>query len=319
LKAALLSVFVLCQPLAGAQASYPERPITFVVPYPPGGPADLIARTVANKMSELAKQSIVVENKSGASGNIAGDYVARADKDGYTLMFGSSPVLVINPSLYKNLNFDPLKDYQPISDFGSLPNAVLVNSSLPVDTLDELIAYAKTHDTSFASAGSGGTTHLSGLLFAQSTGLNSLIHVPYRGSAPALQALLANQVTMTFTDVYTAYPFLKSGQLKILGVTSAERSELLPEVKTLREQGLADIDVSVFFALVAPKGIPREATDKLASLSRQVLADEEIRTQLKSRGLSIPANPGPEDLHRRMVKETEVWRQLIKSTHAAID
>lgn len=319
LRAISVAAFLACASLATAHAEYPNRAITFVVPYPPGGPADLIARTVANKMSALIKQSVIVENKAGASGNIAGDYVARAPRDGYTLLFGSSPVLVINPGLYTNLNFNPLSDFQPIADFGSLPNAVLVHESLPVSTINELIAYAKKNDTTFASAGSGGTTHLSGLLFAQAAGLNSLVHVPYKGSAPALQALLANQVTMTFTDVYTAYPHLTAGKLKVLGVTSSKPSDLLPSVQTLQQQGMAGIDISVFFALLAPAGIPEDVKNRLAAFSKQVLDDPDTQEQLKSRGVAIPDDPGPEALKERMTRETEVWGNLIKSTGAAVD
>jgi len=314
LTAGMLTAASIC-----AQDTWPRRPITFVVPYPPGGPADLIARTVASKMSAFAQQNIIVENKAGASGNIAGEYIARAPKDGYTLLFGSSPVLVVNPGLYPNLGFNPLRDFQPIADFGSLPNAVLVNAALPVATIPELIDYAKREHTTFASAGSGGTTHLAGLLFSQAAGLNGVTHVPYKGSAPALQALLANQVTMTFTDVYTAYPFLTSGRLKVLGVTSAQRSALLPKVQTLQQQGMTDIDVSVFFALLGPAGLAPDVVQRLDQLSRQVLNDPEIRQKLQDRGLELPAEHGPDALRSRMERETVVWARLIQSTGAAID
>lgn len=305
-------------PAAHADTGYPARAVTFVVPYPPGGPADLLARSVAQKMGELAGQAVIVENRAGASGNIAGDYVARAPKDGYTLMFGSSPVLVINPGLYRNLKFDPLKDFEPIADFGSLPNAVLVNQSLPVSSVQELTSYSREHNATYASAGSGGTTHLAGLLFAKSSGV-SLTHIPYKGSAPALQALLGNQVTMTFTDVYTAFPYIQAHKLKVLGVTSAARSDLLPDVKTLREQGMPDMDVNVFFALVAPKGIPEAARTRLEALSREVLADKAIRSQFEARGLLLPEDPSGAALGRKMAAETMSWKKLIQETGAAID
>ncbi|MEN4918529.1 tripartite tricarboxylate transporter substrate binding protein [Achromobacter spanius] len=318
LMALLCCATAAAVPAAHAEARFPARAVTFVVPYPPGGPADLLARAVANKMSELAGQSVIVENRAGASGNIAGDYVARAAKDGYTLLFGSSPVLVINPGLYRNLKFDPLKDFEPIADFGSLPNAVLINQSLPVSSVQELIAYSRKDNATFASAGSGGTTHLAGLLFARSAGV-PLTHIPYKGSAPALQALLGNQVTMTFTDVYTAFPYIEAQKLKVLGVTSASRSDLLPQVKTLQEQGMKDMDVNVFFALVAPKGIPEEARQRLEQLSRDVLADKAVRTQFQSRGLLLPQDPSGAALGRKMTAETATWKKLIQETGAAID
>lgn len=318
LAALLCCSAIIAGPAASAEAPFPAHALTFVVPYPPGGPADLLARSVASKMGELAGQTVIVENRAGASGNIAGDYVARAAKDGYTLMFGSSPVLVINPGLYRNLKFDPLKDFEPIADFGSLPNAVLVNDSLPVSSVPELIAYSRKHNATYASAGSGGTTHLSGLLFAQSAGV-ALTHIPYKGSAPALQALLGNQVTMTFTDVYTAFPYIQARKLKVLGVTSASRSDLLPQVKTLQEQGMKDMDVNVFFALVAPKGIPEAARARLEALSREVLANPGIRSQFESRGLVLPQDPSGAVLGRKMEAETAAWKKLIQETGAAID
>jgi Uncharacterized protein conserved in bacteria len=304
----------------GAQAenSYPSRPITFVVPYAPGGPADLIARVVATKMSEFTKEPIIVENRAGAGGNIAGDYVARAKKDGYTLLFGSSPVLVINPGLYRNLNFNPLKDFEPIAEFGSLPNAVLVTSELPVSNTQELVDYAKKNVATFASAGSGGTTHLSGLMFAKSAGVE-LTHIPYKGSGPALQSLLGNQVTMTFTDVFTAHPFIQAGKLKILGVTSAVRSDLFPEIRTLQEQGMKDIDINVFFALLAPTGIPDNVKAKLSEFSGRVLGDPEVQKKLKARGLILPPSASGEYLRKKMETETPQWAQLIKETKAQID
>ncbi|MBB5216102.1 Bug family tripartite tricarboxylate transporter substrate binding protein [Parapusillimonas granuli] len=303
---------------AHATDEFPSRPITFVVPYAPGGPADLIARMIANKMSEFTKEPIIVENRAGAGGNIAGDYIARAKKDGYTLLFGSSPVLVINPALYNNLKFDPLKDFEPIAEFGSLPNAVLVTSNLPVSNTKELIDYAKKNMATYASAGSGGTTHLSGLMFAKSAGVE-LTHIPFKGSGPALQSLLGDQVTMTFTDVFTAHPFIEAGKLKILGVTSSVRSELFPDVKTLQEQGMKDIDINVFFALLAPAGIPDAVKSKLAEFSGRVLADAEVQQKLKARGLILPPSASPEYLRKKMETETPLWAQLIKETNAKID
>jgi tripartite-type tricarboxylate transporter receptor subunit TctC len=303
---------------AGALAQYPERAITFVVPYAAGGPADLIGRAVAAEMSKLAGQPVVVENRAGAGGNIAGDHVARARKDGYTLLFGSSPVLVINPSLYKNLKFNPLTDLQPIADFGSLPNAVLVNRELKVRTVAELLAKAQPEPLAYASAGSGGTTHLSGVLFAQKTGAR-LTHVPFKGSGPALQALLGNQVQVTFTDIFTAKPFVESGQLQMLALTSGQRSPLFPQVPTLAEAGVQDVDVNVFFALLAPSGIPGEARDRLSALSQAVLQSPALRRQLEARGLQIPDDNTPERLAAKMKRETADWAKVVQASGAQLD
>ena len=301
-----------------ALAEFPDRPITFVVPYSAGGPADLIGRAVAREMSELAGQPIVVENRAGAGGNIAGDYIARAPKDGYTLLFGSSPVLVMNPSLYKNLKFNPLTDFQPIADFGSVPNAVLVNQSLGVASVAQLVEKGKPAPLSYASAGSGGTTHLSGVIFGQKSGAQ-MLHVPYKGSGPALQALLGNQVMVTFTDIFTAKPFVESGQLRMLALTSDQRSPLFPGVPTLAEAGVKGVNVRVFFALLAPSGIPDTIKNKLSGLAQAALKNAALRKQLESRGLDIPADNTPEKLAEKMRRETQEWAAVVKASGAALD
>ena len=301
-----------------ALAEFPDRPITFVVPYSAGGPADLIGRAVAREMSELAGQPIVVENRAGAGGNIAGDYIARAPKDGYTLLFGSSPVLVMNPSLYKNLKFNPLTDFQPIADFGSVPNAVLVNQSLGVASVAQLVEKGKPAPLSYASAGSGGTTHLSGVIFGQKSGAQ-MLHVPYKGSGPALQALLGNQVMVTFTDIFTAKPFVESGQLRMLALTSDQRSPLFQGVPTLAEAGVKGVNVRVFFALLAPSGIPDAVKNKLSDLAQAALKNAALRKQLESRGLDIPADNTPEKLAEKMRRETQEWAAVVKASGAALD
>ncbi|HQQ70146.1 MAG TPA: tripartite tricarboxylate transporter substrate binding protein [Alicycliphilus sp.] len=303
---------------AAAVADFPDKPITFVVPYAAGGPADLIGRAVARQVSQLSGQPVIVENRAGAGGNIAGDYVARAPKDGYTLLFGSSPVLVMNPALYKNLKFDPLTDFQPIADFGSLPNAVLVNEAAGITSVSDLVAKGKTTPLSYASAGSGGTTHLSGVLFGQKTNAQ-MLHVPYKGSGPALQALLGNQVMTTFTDIFTAKPFVDGGQLKMLAVTSNRRSPLFPSVPTLAEAGVKGVNIHVFFALLAPAGIPDAVKQKLSSLSQAALKSPELRKQLESRGLDIPSDNTPDALGQKMRRESQEWAVIIRASGASLD
>ena len=303
---------------AAAVADFPDKPITFVVPYAAGGPADLIGRAVARQASQLSGQPVIVENRAGAGGNIAGDYVARAPKDGYTLLFGSSPVLVMNPALYKNLKFDPLTDFQPIADFGSLPNAVLVSKGAGITSVSDLVAKGKTTPLSYASAGSGGTTHLSGVLFGQKTNAE-MLHVPYKGSGPALQALLGNQVMATFTDIFTAKPFVDGGQLKMLAVTSDHRSPLFPSVPTLAEAGVKGVNIHVFFALLAPAGIPDAVKQKLSSLSQAALKSPELRKQLESRGLDIPSDNTPDELGQKMRRETQEWAVIIRASGASLD
>lgn len=301
-----------------AQSAYPAKPVTFVVPYPPGGPADLIARIVAGKFAAMLPQPVLVENRSGASGNIGTEYVARAPADGYTLLFGSSPALVINPSLYRKQTFDPLKDLEPVAHFGSLPNAVLVHRDLGIDSIGALVEHLKTQPGTYASAGSGGTTHLAGLAFGKAAGIK-LVHVPHRGTAPALQALLGQHVTMTFTDVMTAAPHVKSGTLRMLAVTSAEPSRLFPKVPTLRSIGMQEVDNSVFFALLAPRGLPQTVTAVLARAAREAVEDPAIRDRLQAQGLDLPAEASARYLDQVMRTETPRWRKLIAETGATVD
>lgn len=317
---ALLSAScLLCAP-AAAQDAYPAKPVSVVVTFPAGGPADSIARLIASRLTPRLGQSVVVDNRAGAGGNIGGEYVAKAAPDGYTLMLGSSPVLVVNTSLYPNLKYNPLTHFEPLVHAGSLPNVVVVRSELPAKNLQELTRLAKQPDANltFASAGSGGTSHLAGVLFSQMTE-TKLTHVPYRGTAPALQALLGGHVTMTFTDVLTALPHIQSGRLRALGITAATRSGVLPAVPTLAEQGLAGFDVSVFFGLVAPKGLPAEVKRKLSSALQQVFAEPEFQAQLQKQGLQLPAQATPEFLDAVMRREIPQWRKLIQETGAVPD
>lgn len=310
---------ILCH-RATAQEVFPKHPITMVVPYPAGGPSDTIARVLSVRVAARLGKPVVVENRAGASGNMGTEYVAKAAPDGYTLLFGSSPPLVINTSLYSNLNYNPLTSFEPVMHAGSLPNVLLVHADVPAKNLAELIRLGKQSDQklSYASAGSGGTSHLAGVLFSKLTDVK-LTHVPFKGTAPALQALLGGHVTMTFTDVLTALPHIQSGRVRALGVTSLKPSHVLPSVATLAEQGLAGFDVSVFFGVVAPRGLPAEAREKLASALQATLGDPDTQAQLKAQGLQLPADTTPAYLGNVMKQEVAQWRRLIEETGAKPD
>ncbi|EWM49969.1 tripartite tricarboxylate transporter receptor family protein [Bordetella holmesii 35009] len=250
--------------VGGAQAAYPDHPITLVVPFPPGGPTDALARRLAEGLKDQLGQTVVVENRGGAGGNIGSEYVARAKPDGYTLLFGTSGPLAINVSLYKNQNYDPRTSFTPIARIGHLPNILVVHPSVPAKNEQELIAYARSHPDklSYASSGNGASSHLAGVLF-NNMAQTRILHVPYKGTGPALNDLVGGQVSMSFTDILTALPFVQSGKLRPIGLASADRSASLPDLPTLAEQGLPGYDVSVFFGIVAPKGTPPEIVDKL--------------------------------------------------------
>jgi tripartite-type tricarboxylate transporter receptor subunit TctC len=306
---------------AFAQVTFPSKPVSLVVPYAPGGPTDAMARVLASAIKpHLGGQTMIVENKAGAGSNIGAEYVARAEADGHTLMFGTSAPLGINLYLYQKINYDPFKSFAPVIQVGYLPNVLVVHPSVPARNMKELIAHAKANPEklSFASSGSGASSHLAGVLFNMRAG-TQIQHIPYKGTGPALNDLLGGQVSMSFTDVLTALPHIQSGKLRVLGVTSASRSRALPDVPTLAEQGLKDFDASVFFGIVVPAATPPEVIGKLNSAFAAVLQQPDIRQRLAQQGLEAPADYTPGQLARYMQAEAAKWREVIKVSGARAD
>lgn len=299
---------------------FPSKPIVLVVPFSPGGPTDAMARTLANTIKPQLGQPMLVDNKPGAGGNIGADYVARAEADGHTLLFGTSGPLAINVSLYNKINYDPIKSFAPIIQVGHLPNVLVVHPSVPAKNVQELIAYAKANPSklSFASSGSGASSHLAGVLFNMRAGTD-IQHIPYKGTGPALNDLLGGQVTMAFTDVLTALPHVKSGKLRLLGVTSAKRSQATPDTPTLMEQGVKDFDVSVFFGIVAPAGTPPDTLARLNTALVQILQQPDVKKNLSAQGLEPAPNNTPEQLTQFMRSEIDKWREVIKVSGAKAD
>jgi len=307
-------------PALAADAYPSARPITLIVPFPPGGPTDAMARRLAEKLREPLKQNVIVENRSGAGGNIGSEYVASAKPDGYTLLFGTSGPLAINVSLYKRQGYNPETSFAPIIRLGHLPNILVVNPSVPVNNAQELIAYAKQHPDklSYASSGNGASSHLAGILFNQMAG-TQIMHIPYKGTGPALNDLLGGQVSMSFTDILTALPYIKAGKLRAIGLASAQRSDALPDLPTLSEQGLKGYDVSVFFGIVAPKGTPADVVDTLNQAFKTALADPGIKQTLHSQGIVEAQDQSPQGLSAFITTEVPKWRELIKSANVSID
>lgn len=299
-------------------AEFPTKPVTMVVPFAPGGPTDAMARTLAAAVR--LGQPVIVENKAGAGGNLGAEAVARADKDGHTLLFGTSGPLAINVSLYKKIGYDPVKSFAPVIQIGHLPNVLVINPAIPAKNVKELVAYAKANPgkLSFASSGNGASSHLAGVMFNNAAGTD-FMHVPYKGTGPALTDLLGGQVSMTFTDVLTALPYIKSGKLRALGVTTKERSQVLPEVPTIAEQGYAGFDVSVFFGLVVPAGTPKDVVDKLNHGFAEALKQPEVRKTLLAQGLEFAPSTSPEQLGIFIQAEVPKWRAVVKSSGAEID
>lgn len=303
-----------------AQATYPSKTIAFVVPYAPGGPTDAMARTLAAALKPVLGQTVIVENRAGAGSNIGAEFVARAEPDGHTMMFGTSAPLAINQYLFARINYDPAKSFAPVIQVGLLPNVLVVHPSMPAQNLKELIAHIKANPgkLAYASSGSGASSHLTGVMFNMRAGTD-LQHIPYKGTGPALNDLLGGQVAMSFTDVLTALPHIQAGKLRVLGVTSADRSRALPNVPTLAEQGLKDFDSSVFFGVVVPAGTPQDVVAKLNGAFAQVLQQPDISQKLASQGLEPPPQYTPAQLASYMRNEANKWREVIKLSGAKAD
>ncbi|MBN8991241.1 MAG: tripartite tricarboxylate transporter substrate binding protein [Rhizobiales bacterium] len=301
--------------LNGAAAqNYPNRAITLVIPFAPGGSTSIVGRAIADKISELFGEKVVVDNRPGAGGTVGTRAVARSEPDGYTLVLGYTGTLAIGPSLYKSVGYDPRKDFAPIGLIGNAPNSLVVNPSFPARTVAELIAYAKANPAkvNFGSAGAGTASHITGEYFARAAGV-TLVHIPYKGTGPALTDLLGGHIPMAFAPIPASHPNVSAGKLRALAVTSTTRSGLLPDVPTMIEAGLSGFDASLYYGLAAPAGTPRPIIDKLNKVLREALASDEVKKQLGNDGTEI--TPGtPEDYADFIDKDEKKWAQLVKAS-----
>jgi tripartite-type tricarboxylate transporter receptor subunit TctC len=293
-------------------------PVLLVVPFSPGGPTDLIARRLAVSLGESLGQTVVVENRAGAGGNIGAEFVARSAPDGHTILFGTSGPLAINKMLYPSQPYDPLRDFAPIAPLGRIPNVLAVNAEVPAHNVQELIALSKKQRLSFGSSGNGASSHLAGALFNTMAG-TQIEHIPYRGTGPALNDLLAGHIAMVFTDVLTALPHVQGGRLRALGITTAERSAVLPDLPTVAEQGLPGYDASVFFGLVVAAATPDAARERLRTAFNTSLAQPEMRKFLESQGMQLAPDLAPAALTSLMATETERWARVIREANVRAD
>ena len=301
---------------AGAQA-YPARPIRFIVDFTPGGGVDINARLLAARMSELLGQQVIVENKPGAGTNIANEYVAKSAPDGYTLLFNSS-ALAINLALYRNPPY-ALRDFAPVSIFTESVNLLVVSAALPARSLQELIALARERPgaLNYSSAGAGASQHLAGELFKLRTGTN-IVHVPYKGSAPALTALIAGEVQLSFSNTVAILQHVRAGRLRALAVAGAKRTELLPEVPTMKEAGVEGVEVPLWFGLLAPAATPREVVGILANAVSRSARDPNLRRKLVEQGAD-PVGNTPEEFERQLRDEVTRWVEVVKVSGAKAD
>ncbi len=307
-------------PLAHAQApAYPTKPVKLVVPFPPGGSLDIAGRLIAQKLTEMWGQSVVVENKPGAGGNIGADFVAKSPADGYTILLGALSTHAVNPSLYKTMPYDAAKDFAPITLIAITPNVLVVNASLPVNSAKEFIAYAKANPgkLSFGSGSNGSAGHLAGELFKVETNTDA-VHVPFKGGAPATQALLAGDTQFMFDNLANAMAQVKAGKIKALAVTTAQRSSLVPDLPTMAEAGLPGFDISTWYGLFAPAGTPPAIVAKWNADVTKILTSPDVRAKLVADGAD-PSPNTPEQFREFIAKELAKYARIVKASGAKVD
>ena len=310
---------VLAAPAVGrAQDAFPSRPIKFIVPYTPAGATDNISRIIGARMSELAGQQVVIENKAGGGGTIGTDAIAKAAPDGYTIGLVTVSMFCMAPALYPKLPYDPLKDFSPMSGMAVWPNMLVVNNDVPVKTVPELIALlkAKPGSLNMASSGSGTTIHLAGEMFKQMTGTD-MVHVPYKGSAGALQDLMSGSTQVMFDNMPSCWPLVQAGKMRALGVTSRTRNKAAPDVPPIADF-VPGYNVEVWMGYGGPAGVPQPIVDRLAALGTRALEDPGVQQKLAALGAD-PWPMAPRALADRIASEIAVWGPVVKASGAKVD
>jgi tripartite-type tricarboxylate transporter receptor subunit TctC len=303
---------------AAAQSAYPAKPVRVVIGFPPASAADIVARVVGAKTGEGLGQQVLIENRPGASSNIATEAVVRAPADGYTLLMGTI-ANTINSSLYSKLPFDFARDFAPIAAIASVPNVLVVHPSLPVRSIQEFIRFAKAKpgEILYGSSGNGTGPHLSGELFNLMAGVK-LVHIPYKGSPQAVTDLLGGRVMAMFSPASTALPHIKAGTLRALGVSSARRTAIAPDLPTIAESGLAGFETSVWFGLLAPAGTPRDIIERLNREVARALADADVQRQFATQGIDALGGT-PDQFAAYIREETAKWARVVQASGAKID
>lgn len=298
---------------------YPEKTIRIIVPYPAGGTADMLARTIGQKMAESLGRQVLIDNRAGAGGNIGADLAARAAPDGYTLLMGTVATHAINPNLYSKMPYDVVRDFAPIVLVATLPNLLVVNPLVPARNVKELIALAKSKpgELAYASAGNGTSQHLSGELFKKMTGVD-MIHVPYKGNAPAVTDLVGGQVQVMFDNIPVSLQQVRAGKLRALAVTGPRRSPVLPDLPTLSEAGLPGFSIASWFALFAPAGTPAKILLRLNQEAVKAIVSQQLRQQWLNQGIE-PAGGTPEQLAAFQRIEGPKWAKIVRDSGARVE
>jgi tripartite-type tricarboxylate transporter receptor subunit TctC len=317
LGAAIAAAFAA--PFAATAQAYPTKAVTIVVPFAAGGTTDILARVIGQALNKELGQSVIVDNRAGAGGNIGAQLAAKAPADGYTLFMGTVGTHAINASLYKKLGFDPIKDFAPLTRVAMVPNLLVANPAKPYKNVKELIAYARANPgkVNFGSSGSGSSIHLSGELF-NSMAKVDMVHVPYKGSAPAVTDLIGGQIDIMFDNMPSAIQHVRNGRLKPLAVTTAKRSPELPDVPTIAEAGVPGYEATSWFGMFAPANTPAAVVTRLNTALVKVLADPEVKKKLAEQGAE-PYSEKPEQFAAFIRAESAKWSQVVKASGASAD
>jgi tripartite-type tricarboxylate transporter receptor subunit TctC len=307
----LIAALLLLLPAFAMANDFPTKPIRLIVPFPPGGPNDIIARVVGQRMSELTKQPIVIDNRGGQAGVLGTDAVAKATPDGYTIGIVSASALVISPTMDK-VAYDVTKDFAAVTLVATVPEMLVVATDVPAKTIGELVALAKAQPgkLNFASAGTGGLPHLAGELFKLTAGID-IVHVPYRGAAPAINDLLGQQVQMTFLDLPVILPHIKAGSLRGLALGAKERAPTAPDIPTTAEAGMPDLLIQNWYGMIAPAATPPAVIAALNRIANEAMADPQVKAKMADQGLTL-AGDTPEHFHAFIEAETTRWAKVIK-------
>src|SRR4051812_35793049 len=318
-RAALAALFLLAAVDAGAQTAYPAKAIRYVVPFPAGGPLDIVARAIGQDLNKAWGQPVIIDNRPGAGGNIGADAVAKSPADGYTILMGAVSTHAINPTLYSKIPYDPIKDFAPVTLITSVPNVLVVHPSVPVKTVSDLIALAKSKpgQLNFASGSTGSAGHLAGELFNSMAGVQ-MTHIPYKGAAPAVIDLIAGQVSLMFDNLASALPNMKAARVHAIAVTTLKRSPLVPDLPTISESGLRGFDVSTWFGIFAPAGTPPDIVNKLNTEVVRILHTAEMRERLATLGAEAVGNK-PDEFLAFIKTEIPKYAKVIKASGAKAD
>jgi tripartite-type tricarboxylate transporter receptor subunit TctC len=314
-----LAAAALCTAVPAAAQPYPSRPVTLVVPQAAGGTNDIVGRLVGQKIGELMNASVVVDNRPGAGGNIGTQLVAKGPKDGYSLLMTISSSQAINPALYKNPGFDPVKDFKPVGLIGAVPNVLLVNPSFPARDFNEFLKLARQKGANYqyASAGNGTLNHLLGEMLNSMAGI-SMQHVPYKGVAPALNDVLGGQLPIVFASLPSALSHIKAGKLRALAVSGEKRSPVLPDVPAIAE-AVPGYNGTLWIGLFAPAGVPPEVLSTLQDATRKALAAKDLRDKLEQQGVEIAQPTTPDQFSKLLQDDLAKWARIVKASGAAVD